>query len=355
MSQGEALLAEEVRMLCDSSASFQRFWSTRFNMPKGYADHELWKRTVAPFVGLSARVLGLADLPWRPGNRLWEGVSRADVQAYEAWWVTATTCHQAVSQDGPFYVVGADLMTTLGRAKNPPTQWSLEDIDPPYAGTTFFLPLGHPAAGGIAVITVAVISADMLQEKFQVKRSNRRATLLVQAFAPDFNEAYHGNVQCDAHGVFDLDQLLLPIADKHVDHIGTVSKPPDFTEALRLLKLTGMACSLLALLRQEQDYVEQEVFLKNAKLRPPFTDIPKTRIMDPKKLGFNVGVLKKYVRSEGYLRGDGSGPTRTMETHWRAPHWHTIRFGHNRSNSKVKWFPPIQVNPPEKDDPISPR
>ena len=79
------------------------------------------------------------------------------------------------------------------------------------------------------------------------------------------------------------------------------------------------------------------------KLFPP--DQPRTW-----EVGVRLGAALRRARDESRDPGPGTGTHASPRGHVRRAHWHTFRHGPGRSETRVKWLPPIPVNLPEIED-----
>jgi hypothetical protein len=223
--------------------------------------------------------------------------------------VVATAGRLALPYDYPFYVVGKKMMEAALQTK-PIDEWDFQAFPLPFPCMTFLLPKGTRFENEpMSHIVVFQWSKDP-------EETVQRSTVFIGgngAFLP-----FLGVHRTDENG-------KLPVATA-ARSTETCSAEKSEAVALSIMQL---ALNLVGIMYARKELVEDDRVLRVVGKR-------QTVVKRPRMVGSSYTYKTVSAKSE---------PTgRSVTSHWRKAHWHTVSYGPGHSLKRLDWFEPVFVS-----------
>lgn len=216
----------------------------------------------------------------------------------------------ARAYDYPFYCVGKKMLEAIMQTK-PIERWDFAAFPLPFPCVTFLLPKGSRFAGQpMSHLTI-------LQRNPQDNKSVANAkTVFIGG-----SNSFMGFL-----GVHITDENGTLIVDGSECESDTVSEDVAQEAAVSVMH----AClNLIGIMHARKELIESDRVLRVVGKR-------QTVVKAPRMLG--AGYSYKTVSAKGEPTG------RTVTSHWRKAHWHTVLYGPGRCMKRLDWFEPVFVS-----------
>ena len=216
----------------------------------------------------------------------------------------------ARAYDYPFYCVGKKMLEAVMQTK-PIEKWDFSAFPLPFPCVTFLLPKGIYFGG--QPMSHLVIFQHSPQDKSSVANAK---TVFIGGSSSFFG--FLGVHSTDDDGV-----LVVDSSDCESD---TVSEEVAQEAAISVMH----AClNLIGIMHARKELIESERVLRVVGKR-------QTVVKSPRMLGSGYSYRTVSAKSE---------PTgRSVTSHWRKAHWHTVLYGPGRSMKRLDWFEPVFVS-----------